>query len=50
MNRTYLLAGEKRGEKLDLENDKVEALIEAVLDWADSTNDLRLAVKDILKK
>jgi len=37
-------------EKLDLENDKVEALIEAVLDWADSTNDLRLAVKDILKK
>ncbi len=37
-------------EKLDLENDKVEALIEAGLDWADSTNDLRIAVKDILKK
>ena len=37
-------------EKLDLENDKVEALIEAALDWADSTNDLRLAVKDILDK
>lgn len=37
-------------EKLDLENDKVEKLVEAGLDWADSTNDLRIAVKDILKK
>ena len=37
-------------EKLDLENDKIEKLVEAGLDWADSTNDLRLAVKDILKK
>ena len=37
-------------EKLDLANDKVEALIEAGLDWADSTNDLRLAIKDILSK
>lgn len=37
-------------EKLDLENDAVEALIEAALDWADSTNDLRIAVKGILKK
>lgn len=37
-------------EKLDLANNKVERLIEAGLEWADSTNDLRLAVKDILKK
>ena len=37
-------------EKLDLQNDEVEALVEAALDWVDSTNDLRLAVKDILKK
>ena len=37
-------------EKLDLLNDEVEALVEAGLDWADSTNDLRLAVKDILNK
>ena len=37
-------------EKLDLVNDKVEALVEAGLDWVDATNDLRLAVKDILKK
>ncbi len=37
-------------EKLDLVNDKVEALIEAGMEWADSTNDLRIAVKDILKK
>lgn len=37
-------------EKLDLENDKVEALIESVLEWADSTNDLRLAIKDIRTK
>ena len=37
-------------DKLDLENDKVERLVEAGLDWADSTNDLRIAVKNILKK
>ena len=37
-------------EKLDLKNDEVEALIEAGLDWVDSTNDLRLAVKDIRNK
>lgn len=37
-------------EKLDLVNDKVEALIEAGMEWADATNDLRIAVKDILKK
>ena len=37
-------------EKLDLQNDEVEALVEVGLVWADATNDLRLAVKDILKK
>jgi len=37
-------------EELDLENDKVEALIEAGLDWLESTNGLRLAVRDIIKK
>ncbi len=42
--RTYI------AEKLDLKNDEVEALIEAGIDWIDATNDLRLAVKDILNK
>jgi hypothetical protein len=37
-------------DKLDLANDKVELLIEAGLDWLDSTNDLRLAVQAIIKK
>ena len=37
-------------EKLDLQNDEVEALVEVGLAWANATNDLRLAVKDILKK
>ena len=37
-------------EKLDLANDAVEELIEAGLVWIDATNDLRLAVKGILKK
>jgi len=37
-------------EKLDLKNDKVEALVEAGLELLTSINDLRLAVKDILKK
>ena len=37
-------------EKLDLQNNKVEELIEAGIDWIDATNDLRLAVKDILQK
>ena len=37
-------------EKLDLQNNEVEALVEAGLDWINSTNDLRLAVKDIRKK
>lgn len=37
-------------EKLDLENDAVEELIETVFVWADSTNDLRLAIKGVVKK
>jgi hypothetical protein len=37
-------------EKLDLQNDDVEELVEAGLDWADSTNDLRIAVKNIMNK
>ena len=37
-------------EKLDLDNDKVEALLEAGFEWAVSTNNLRVAVKDILDK
>ncbi len=37
-------------EKLDLANDEVEALIEAGLEWGVATNNLRLAVKDILDK
>ena len=42
--RTYI------AEKLKLQNKEVEALIEAGIDWIDATNDLRLAVKDILNK
>ena len=37
-------------ESLDLENDKVEALIEAGLDWALSTQKLVKAAKDALGK
>ena len=37
-------------DKLDLENDKIENLIEAAFVWLDATNDLRLTVKDIVKK
>lgn len=37
-------------EKLDLDNDLVEALVEAVFTWGTATYDLVLAVKDILNK
>lgn len=36
--------------KLDLQNDEVENLIEVGLVWVMATNNLRLAVRDILKK
>jgi hypothetical protein len=36
-------------EEIELENENVEALIEAVIDWLDATNDFRLAVKDLVK-
>ena len=34
-------------EKLDLENDKIEALVEAGIDWLDDTYDLIQAVRDL---
>ena len=37
-------------EKLDLKNDEVENLIEAGLEWGEATNNLRVAVKNILMK
>ena len=42
--------GQYIAEKLDLSNDEAEALIEAGLEWAVATNNLRVAVKDILDK
>jgi phosphoglycolate phosphatase-like HAD superfamily hydrolase len=37
-------------EQLDLENDLVETLLEAGLEWAVATNNLRIAVQDVLRK
>ena len=37
-------------EEIDLENDAVEALIEAAIDWMDATNDFRLAIKELVNK
>lgn len=34
-------------EKLDLQNDKVEALVEAGIDWLDATYDLINTVRDL---
>jgi len=34
-------------EKLDLQNDAVEVLVEAGLDWLDATYDLILSVRDL---
>ena len=34
-------------EKLDLENDKIEALVEAGIDWLDATYDTIQAVRDL---
>ena len=37
-------------DKLDLGNNKIESIIECGFIWLDATNDLRLAVKDIISK
>ena len=34
-------------DKLDLENDKIEALVEAGIDWLDATYDLIQSVRDL---